>query len=357
MACSKQFDYTENIQQILGGSEEAFNRLYMQSIGLVESACRKYLKDKTLTDDMVLDVYVQVRSSLSQLRDPEKFNGWVTTIARNRCFRENQRNETAERERRTTPIPDLHDDNVAEDRILFQTARDETADLENDELLRQIMADLSERERRCIYLYFMENYKDREIAEMLNIPLGTVKSSKHYAMKKMRRKADDIEEKEGIALHGFSFPALIHARRLYQSLRDPSIAASAAVSAPAPIAAAHTAGVSFWWKLLAIMLTIGVAAGGIGYGISYSREQRPWTSNVVVSTTTNSTAVRAAATANPRKTASVSIQQRNISVTSVRQPFPAGLVVTNKDDPPGQTSDTESSQILSSTTDQDIPYN
>ena len=95
MAYSKQFDYTENIQQILGGSEEAFNRLYMQSIGLVEAACRKYLKDKTLTDDMVLDVYVQVRSSLSQLRDPEKFNGWVTTIARNRCFRENQRNETA----------------------------------------------------------------------------------------------------------------------------------------------------------------------------------------------------------------------------------------------------------------------
>ena len=104
------------------------------------------------------------------------------------------------------------------------------------------------------------------------------------------------------------------------------------------------------------MLTIGVAAGGIGYGISYSREQRPGQSNVVVSTTTNSTAVRAAA-ANPRQTASVSIQQRNISVTSVRQPFPAGLVVTNNDYPPGQTSDTESSQILSSTTDQDIPYN
>lgn len=206
MAYTKQFDYTENIQQILGGSEEAFNRLYMQSIGLVESACRKYLKDKTLTDDMVLDVYVQVRSSLSQLRDPEKFNGWVTTIARNRCFRENQLNETAERERQMTPIPDLHDDNVAEDRILYQAARDETADLENDEILRQIMADLSERERRCIYLSFMENYKDREIAKMLDIPLGTVKSSKHYAMKKMRRKADDIEDKEGIALHGFSFP-------------------------------------------------------------------------------------------------------------------------------------------------------
>lgn len=153
MAYEDNFDYTSNVKAAIRGDEEAFNRLYWQSYDLVYATCRSSVSDRSMTDDMVQETYIQVYHKLYQIKDPSKFNGWVCTVARNICYRENGSNKTKEKERRTTPIGGVHDDNMADERILYQMNRDEFNELANDDFVGQLLSDLNEEERRCILLY------------------------------------------------------------------------------------------------------------------------------------------------------------------------------------------------------------
>jgi RNA polymerase sigma-70 factor (ECF subfamily) len=48
--------------------------------------------------------------------------------------------------------------------------------------------------REILFLRFIEGFREREIAEILDIPLGTVKSRTHAALKKLKRLAAEIKQ-------------------------------------------------------------------------------------------------------------------------------------------------------------------
>lgn len=284
MAYEDNFDYTSNVKAAIRGDEEAFTRLYLQSYDLVYATCRSSVSDRSMTDDMVQETYIQVYHKLYQIKDPSKFNGWVCTVARNICYRENESNKTKERERRTTPIGGVHDDNMADERILYQMNRDEFNELANDDFVGQLLSDLNEEERRCILLY-SEGYKEKEIAEMLEIPLGTVKSRKHYALGKMRKQAEEIEEKEGYKLHGFTAPAFFSALRILRRVQEAlgfSAAAPAStfqaeqkanpadsVGKASVAAGAKASSHVMLWRILAVVLSLGVVAAAVSLAITH----------------------------------------------------------------------------------------
>src|SRR6185312_7560635 len=88
-----------------GGDHDAFARLVAGSIGRVNAIARLILHDYALAEDAVQDAFVDAWRSLPGLRDPERFQAWLTRLLIRSC------QDSRRRARRRTiemPLPSTH---------------------------------------------------------------------------------------------------------------------------------------------------------------------------------------------------------------------------------------------------------
>jgi len=125
-------------------------------------------------DDLAQEVFARVFDKRRDFRAASKFSTWLWRIAVNRCCDELRRpasratTESLDDENSTVVL----DINVSDTR----TPRDALARQEEAELVRQALMRLPENYRAVLVLRHYENLKLREIAEVLDVPEGTVNS-------------------------------------------------------------------------------------------------------------------------------------------------------------------------------------
>jgi RNA polymerase sigma-70 factor, ECF subfamily len=123
-------------------------------------------------EDAVQDALVKAWRNWSSLRDVDRFGPWFDRILVNVC-------RDRMRLRRTSRIVDLDEANQIETRDTFARM------VEDDEVARAI-ARLSTDHRIVIALRFWRDMTLEDVAVALDLPLGTVKSRLHYALKALR---------------------------------------------------------------------------------------------------------------------------------------------------------------------------
>ena len=107
---------------------------------------------------------------------------WIFTIARN------LRIDKLRRERAWQPLPEGHAETPSTD-----PAPDElVSEQERSDRVRAILADLPEDQLSVVTLSFLEGLSHSEIADRLDIPLGTVKSRMRLAYQKIRPMVEDL---------------------------------------------------------------------------------------------------------------------------------------------------------------------
>ena len=118
------------------------------------------------------DVYVQVWDRAEQYRLIGSPMGWLLAVCRNLCLMRLRREErhAALSEEEWDAIP----------------ARECGLDADERALLQDALASLADEERRIVLLHAVTGLKHREIAALLELPLPTVLSKYHRALKKMR---------------------------------------------------------------------------------------------------------------------------------------------------------------------------
>ena len=160
------------LQQLLihiaGGEREALAELYQRT----RSAVYGYLKNAQDAQDLTQDVYVQVWDRAEQYRLIGSPMGWLLAVCRNLCLMRLRREErhAALSEEEWDAIPAQKCGLDADERALLQGA----------------LASLADEERRIVLLHAVTGLKHREIAALLELPLPTVLSKYHRALKKMR---------------------------------------------------------------------------------------------------------------------------------------------------------------------------
>ncbi|MEW4526388.1 sigma-70 family RNA polymerase sigma factor [Maioricimonas sp. JC845] len=113
-------------------------------------------------EDLTQQAFLTAQRKLEQLRDPERARSWLLTIVRNAYLKSRRRDRlVAFSGMETAPEP------TAE-------ALDETV-LDSDEL-QAALNDLPDEFRVPILLYYFESLSYREIADRLDVPIGTVMS-------------------------------------------------------------------------------------------------------------------------------------------------------------------------------------
>lgn len=159
------------------GDRPAFERLVHRHLRAAYAVALSVLGEPADAEDACQDAFITALERLEDCRRPERFRAWLLTIVRNRA-RSLQRRSAV---RRTLPL----------ERAYAVAAPDGAARLaELSELrdrLRDALGTLSEVQRQVVVLHDLEGWRHREIAESLEMPVGTVRSHLHHARRALRR--------------------------------------------------------------------------------------------------------------------------------------------------------------------------
>ena len=141
------------------GDRQAFSELVSRRQAWVRNLMRRSCGDMALADDLSQQAFLQAWKALPQLHDPARFGPWLKRLAVNVWLQHARRNDPVRE------ADELHDE---------ATASDDPARIAMD--LDAALATLTHDARLCIVLAYHEGMTHDEIAQLTDIPAGTVKS-------------------------------------------------------------------------------------------------------------------------------------------------------------------------------------
>lgn len=162
------------IRKIATGDKSALARLYSRYNALLYSIGDKMLNNRAEAEEALQDTFLRVWRSADKF-DPKSGSPktWLVTIMRRICIDRLRKRHTRQHE----ILSDAPDENRQS--IQNPISHQEDPRLEK---VRLRMSMLSERQHKLLELAFFQGYTHREIARLLSIPLGTIKSDIRRAL-------------------------------------------------------------------------------------------------------------------------------------------------------------------------------
>ena len=174
------------ILQSQQGNAEAFRLLYRRYQAKVRSTLYQ-LCGQTHLDDLVQDVFLKVWKGLPQLRNPGFFATWIYRITWNVAQdARKQLGRSRQRERQLLGGESAEDNHLSLELSRPQDSPD-LIHLHYQDLVKRGLATLSFEHRTILVLHDLEDLPQKMIAEILDLPTGTIKSSLFYARRAMRQ--------------------------------------------------------------------------------------------------------------------------------------------------------------------------
>jgi len=157
------------------GDARAFEVLVSRWQDRLWRHARRLIRDDAAAWDVVQDAWMSVLKGLRRLDDPGAFAGWAYRIVTFKCVDHLRREERRKKVENRHPMPETY------------PAQEEDNDVE---VLRIALGDLSVEQRAVLSLHYREELGVERIAEILGIPLGTVKSRLHRARATLKEKIE-----------------------------------------------------------------------------------------------------------------------------------------------------------------------
>ncbi len=177
----------ELVLQAVAGNAQSFEELVTKYEKLVYSICYRMFNNREDALDFTQDTFVKVYKNMEKAIGKGSFKSWICTIATNTCL-----DEIRKRSKRNTISIDAHYDNdesnakreIADTSL---TPLEEIVTKEDNELLNKAINNLAEDYKIIIVLRDIQGFSYDEIAESLEISLGTVKSRISRARNKLQK--------------------------------------------------------------------------------------------------------------------------------------------------------------------------
>ncbi len=167
----------------------------------IQRLCARLTGDPHRAEDLTQEVFSRLFAHRKAYQPDRKFSTYLWRIALNHCYRDLSR----ARYRLEVPFETARDGEppVAADFPAGAPAPDETlADRETADAVRRALMELPEHLRGIVVLRHYENLKFREIAEVLDLPEGTVKTRMTEALNELARRLRRTLEMPPAPKHG-----------------------------------------------------------------------------------------------------------------------------------------------------------
>ena len=164
------------IVQIAHGDNQAFARFYEKTIKGVYTFAYSFLKEKTLAEDLAHDAYLQLKLKAHTFKAGTNARAWFLQIVKNLCLDELRKRKRA--------------DNIFVDEKQLENAV--YTPFEENSAMQFMLDKLTDEEKEIIIMHIFWGYKHREIAHILNMPLGTALWKYNGAIKKLKSYKEEI---------------------------------------------------------------------------------------------------------------------------------------------------------------------
>jgi RNA polymerase sigma-70 factor (ECF subfamily) len=166
---------TTALAQSAQGDSTAFAELVQQHQGMVFSIAYHFLHDRALAEDLAQEVFLELYQSLDRIESSAHLTYWLRRVTANRCIDQGRKKlRRRELALEDAPEPSAPSQSQLNDPLLL-------------EKLQQSVAGLPEKQRMVVILRFQEGLGPAEIAEVLEMPVNTVKSTLHRTLADLRK--------------------------------------------------------------------------------------------------------------------------------------------------------------------------
>lgn len=161
------------VEQAQRGDREAFTSLAFELSDRLFAVAHRILRDFDSAGDVLQVTLLRIWRDLPSLRDPALIEGWAYRVLVRACH-------DHLRKQRRQAVAALH--LLATD----GSQQDPSNAVANREQLERAFRTLTTEQRAAIVLQYYRDFSLAEIAEVLHVPIGTVRSRLHYAKRALR---------------------------------------------------------------------------------------------------------------------------------------------------------------------------
>ena len=168
------------------GREPAFRELLIRYERPIFSLIYRMVRDRELAEDLAQETFVRAFNAIASYNSSYKFNSWIFKIASNHTI-----NYLRKGKLDTVSIFGTSDEGLGDRELQIKSKTENPHEFtERRELGGRIevaIGELREEYRMAILLYHVEGYSYEEIADIMDIPLGTAKTYLSRARKELKK--------------------------------------------------------------------------------------------------------------------------------------------------------------------------
>lgn len=176
------------IKSAQGGDEKAFQKLYNSYYKRAYYLALKIMNNDADAKDVAQETFIQINKSISSLKDPSLFQPWMNKIVVSKC------NRIFVKNKETYLDPDIiKKSNKAVEQRIQMNPRKHMDKKTDQEILLELLNQLKPKQREVLILMYLCEFKQQEIAELLDVNLNTIKSRSMYAKEELRQLVEAYE--------------------------------------------------------------------------------------------------------------------------------------------------------------------
>lgn len=164
------------IALVQSGSRDAFDRLVRRWTPKLVRYVTRVLGHPDVARDIVQETWIAAIRGLKKLDDPSRFPAWIYSIAHRKCIDGIRRNQRVRRLK----------EHVGREAAVASNVNLTRREYDHPPDLATAISRLSHEQREVVHLFYAEDLSLEDIASVLGVPPGTVKSRLHRARESLK---------------------------------------------------------------------------------------------------------------------------------------------------------------------------
>jgi RNA polymerase sigma-70 factor, ECF subfamily len=170
----------ELVERCRRGDEGAFQELVDRYKDLVFALIARTVQDRSRAEDLAQDVFLRIHRGLPYFRGEARLSTWIYRIVANVCLQDQARPPAG---RETVSL----DGDGARGSVTASTPDRRFGDLELRDRLEKAIARLPAHYRLLVAAHYLQGVQYEDLADAMQLPLGTVKTQLYRAKQQLRR--------------------------------------------------------------------------------------------------------------------------------------------------------------------------
>ena len=166
----------ELVERCRSGDESAFQELVDRYKDLVFALIARTVQDRSRAEDLAQDVFLRIHRGLPYFRGEARLATWIYRIVANVCLQDPVR-----------PGAVSLDDERTREKVTPAASDRQFGDIELHDRLEKAIARLPANYRLLIAAHYLQGVQYEDLADALQLPLGTVKTQLYRAKQQLRR--------------------------------------------------------------------------------------------------------------------------------------------------------------------------